>query len=272
MRTADLPAAMPARRHGGRGFGLALLGLLLGFGLLGPLLVTAGPAQQDLAAALTPPGAAYWLGTDHLGRSMLARLAHATRLSLAVAGLTVAVASVGGSLLGLLAAWRGGWLDRLLGMAADMVLALPGLLLVLLVVAFAPGQVLPLALGIALAQWVEYFRVARAQGRSLLARPQVEAARLLGFGPGHVLRRLVLPELAPLLGTLAAFGLGNAVLIIATLSFVSVGIRPPTAELGSMTTELLPYMAEAPFQALLPAVVVVLIVLGSLLLAGRGAR
>lgn len=256
----------------GRWAGAVLLGLLLGFGLLGPLLVSVGPAQQDLAAALVPPGADYWLGTDHLGRSMLARLAHATRLSLAVAGLTVLVAALGGSLLGLLAAWRGGWPDRLLGMAADMVLALPGLLLVLLVVAFAPGQVVPLALGIALAQWVEYFRIARAQGRSLLAQPQVEAARLLGFGPAYVLRRLVLPELAPLLGTLVAFGLGHAVLTIATLSFVSVGIRPPTAELGSMTTELLPYVAEAPLQALLPAAIVLLIVLGCLLLAGRGAR
>lgn len=255
----------------GRVAGATILGLLLAFGLLGPLLIEVDPAQQDLAAALAPPGGDWLLGTDHLGRSMLARLAHAVRLSLLLGTITVGAAALAGMALGLLAAWCGGWLDRVLGLASDMVLALPGLLLVLLVTAFAPGQVVPLALGIALAQWVEYFRLVRAQARSLLARPHVEAARLLGFGPLYVLRCLLLPALAPVLLTFAAFGLGGAILTAATLSFVSVGLRPPTAELGSMTSELLPYMAEAPVQALLPSVVVVLAVLGCHWLAGRGA-
>lgn len=269
---SDIALAPPRAGAPGRVAGALILGLLLAFGLLGPWLVEVDPARQDLSAALAPPGGAWLLGTDHLGRSLLARLAHAVRLSLTLAAVTVGAAALLGTLLGLLAAWRGGWMDRGLGLAADMVLALPGLLLVLLVVAFAPGQVVPLALGIALTQWVEYFRVARAGARSLLARPHVEAARLLGFGPAYVLGRLLLPELAPVLLTLAAFGLGGAILTVATLSFVSVGLRPPTAELGSMTNELLPYMAEAPAQALLPSAFVLLAVLGCHLLAGQGAR
>jgi peptide/nickel transport system permease protein len=251
--------------------GAVILGALLAFGLLGPQLVTVGPAVQDLSAALLPPSGDWLLGTDHFGRSMLARLAHAVRLSLALGAVTVLVAALGGTLFGLLAAWYGGWVERILSLAADMVLALPGLLLVLLVVAFAPGQVVPLALGIALAQWVEYFRVARAQAHSMLARPHIEAARLLGFGPAYILGRLLWPELAPVLLTLAAFGLGGAILTVATLSFVSVGLRPPTAELGSMTNELLPYLAEAPAQALLPILFVLLAVLSCHLLAGRRA-
>lgn len=271
MSAATLSRRRSGALPGARAAGAAILGLLLAFGLLGPLLVTVDPAAQDLLAALLPPGGAWLLGTDHLGRSLLARLAHGVRLSVLLGLATVTVAALGGTLLGLLAAWRGGWPDRVLSLAADMVLALPGLLLVLLVVAFAPGQAVPLALGIALAQWVEYFRVARAGARSLLARPHVEAARLLGFGPAYILRRLLWPELAPVLLTLAGFGLGSAILTVAALSFVSVGLRPPTAELGSMTNELLPYMAEAPVQALLPTLFVLLAVLGCHLLAGRRA-
>jgi peptide/nickel transport system permease protein len=269
MSAAVLARPRTRAMAGARGAGAAILIALLGFGLLGPPLVTVDPAVQDLSAALLAPGGDWLLGTDHLGRSMLARLAYAVRLSLALGLVTVGVAAIGGTLLGLLAAWYGGWLERGLGLLADAVLALPGLLLVLLVVAFAPGQVVPLALGIALVQWVEYFRVVRAGACSLLARPHVEAVRLLGFGPAYILRCLLWPELAPVLLTLAAFGLGGAILTVATLSFVSVGLRPPTAELGSMTNELLPYLAEAPAQALLPTLFVLLAMLGCHLLAER---
>ncbi len=253
----------------GRTLGLLLLVGLLGFGLLGPWLASADPARQILADSLAPPGAAYWLGADHLGRSMLVRLAHATRLSVLLAAVTVASAAIPGTLLGILAAWHGGWVERGLVLLADAVLALPSLLLVLLLAAFAPGEFLPLYLGLALAGWVEYFRVARAVAAGLLARPHVEAARLLGFGPGYVLWRLLLPELLPTLGVLAAFGLGGAVLAISTLSFIGLGIHPPIAELGSMTTELLPYAYEAPLMVLMPAALVLMAVLGCHLLAGR---
>lgn len=255
-----------------RALGLLLLGALLGFALLGPHLIAADPARQVLADSLTPPGNAYLLGADHLGRSMLARMAHATRLSLLLAAVTVVGAAVPGTLLGILAAWRSGWVESGLVLLADAVLALPGLLLVLLLAAFAPGEFLPLYLGLALAGWVEYFRVTRAVTRGLLALPHVEAARLLGFGPGYVLRRLILPALLPTLGVLAAFGLGAAILAISTLSFIGLGIHPPTAELGSMTTELLPYAYEAPLTVLMPAGLVFLAVLACHLLAGRAAR
>ncbi|WP_029010523.1 ABC transporter permease [Azospirillum halopraeferens] len=269
MTAVTLAAAPPPRaRFGRRGAGAVIVAALIAFGTLGPLLITADPARQDLGNALAPMFGDYWLGTDHYGRSLLARLAHATGLSLALAALTVAGAAVPGVALGLLAAWRGGWTDRAAGALADMVLALPGLLLVLLFAAFAPGEFLPLYLGLALAQWVEYFRVTRATARSVLARSHVEAARLLGFGPPYIARHLLLPELAPVLGTLMAFGMGTAVLAISTLSFISIGLHPPTAEWGSMVTELLPYYAEAPAHVLSPAVMILLTVLGFHLLAG----
>jgi peptide/nickel transport system permease protein len=252
-----------------RAAGAALVGALALFGALGPAVIATDPAQQDLLAPLAPPGGDYLLGTDHYGRSLLARLAHATRLSLGLAVLTVLSAAIPGTFLGIAAAWAGGIADRALGIVSDMILALPGLLLVLLLAAFAPGQFLPLYLGLALAQWVEYFRVTRATARTLLSRPHVEASRLLGFGPGYIARRLILPELAPVLATLMAFNMGTAVLAISTLSFIGVGLHPPTAEWGSMATELLPYYFEAPFHVLMPAAMILLTVLGFHLLAGE---
>lgn len=255
-----------------RALGLVLVGAVLAFALAGPLLVEVGPARQNLSHALHPPSAEYWLGADHLGRSVLSRLAHAARLSVLLAALSVAVAAVAGVGLGLLAAWSGGWTDRLLAALADAVLALPGLLLVLLLAALAPGSYAALFLGLSLAAWVEWFRVSRAAGAAVLASPAVEAARLLGFGWGHVLRRHVAPELGPLLGTLAAFGMANAVLAVGALGFIGVGLRPPTAEWGLMMTELLPHYDEAPVALIAPAACLFALVLGLQLLAGRAAR
>lgn len=259
----------PGRRA--RALGLAALATVIAFAIAGPHLIAVDPLRQDLSAVLSAPGSAFLLGSDHLGRSVLARLASASRVSLGLAMITAITAAVPGVLLGIIAAWRGGWIERALVLVADAVLALPGLLLVLLLAAFAPGEFLPLYAGIALALWVEYFRVVRATTGALLARPQIEAARLLGFSPVHIVRRHLMPELAPLLATLLALSVGTAVLAISTLSFVGIGLRPPTPEWGSMMTELLPYYDEAPAQLLMPAVLLFLTVLG-LQLAGGGRR
>ena len=154
-------AALPRRRI----IGLTLVGLMAGFALLGPWLIAVDPLKQDLRSALSAPGDGFVLGADHLGRSMAARLAHAARLSLVLGGITVVTAAVPGVLLGILAAWSSGFLDRFLTSLCDAVMALPGLLLVLIVAAFAPGAFWPLYLGIALALWVEYFRVVRTVAR-----------------------------------------------------------------------------------------------------------
>lgn len=261
-----------APASGARAFGAALVAAVVLFALLGPALIQADPARQSLSRVLLPPSSEYWLGTDHLGRSVLARLAHAARLSVGLAALSVGAAALAGVGLGLAAARRpGGATDRALSALADMVLALPGLLLVLLLAALAPGAWWALFLGLSLASWVEFYRVTRASGAAVLASPAVEAARLLGFGWGHVLRRQVLPALGPLWGTLAAFGVGNAVLAVGALGFVGVGLRPPTAEWGLMMTELLPYHAVAPVALLAPAVCLSALVLGLQLLAGRRA-
>ncbi|UEM07836.1 ABC transporter permease (plasmid) [Skermanella rosea] len=266
----DAPSRAGGAVPSSRIVGGALLALLAGFAVLGPWVIDADPALQDLGSSLAPIGGEYLLGADHYGRSLLARLAHGARLSFGMAFLTMVTAAVPGVLLGLLAAWRGGWADRLLTILSDVVLALPGLLLVLLLVAFAPGDFGPLYLGLALTLWVEFFRVTRATAAALLKQPHVEAAGLLGFGPAYILRTYIVPAMAPMLATLAAFAMGTAIIAISTLSAISVGLQPPTPELGSMIVELLPYYAEAPVHVLLPAVLIFLLVMG-LQLVAKGA-
>ncbi|MGF1502747.1 MAG: ABC transporter permease [Paracoccaceae bacterium] len=256
----------------GRVVGSAVLALFAAAALLGPSSFGLDPAAQSLRDTLRPPSPAYPLGTDHLGRDMVARLLSGAQLSLSLGALAVLSAAIPGTALGILAASAGGWTARALGAVSDAVLALPGLLLVLMLAAIAPGSWWALYVGLSLTLWVEYFRFTRQRARILLDSPAVEAARLLGFGPGHVLRRHLLPELLPGLLTLAAFGVATSVTAMAALGFVSVGIRPPTAEWGVMMTELLPYWREAPWLILQPVVCLVVTVLALHLAVGPTAR
>lgn len=247
--------------------GAALLVLLGGFAIIGPLVIAADPAEQDFGASLAAIGGDYLLGADHYGRSLLARLAHGARLSFGMAFLTMLAAAIPGVLLGLLAAWKGGWMERALEFAATVVLALPGLMLVLLFLAFSPGNYGPLFLGLSLTLWVEFYRVTKATTKTVLTQPHIEAAQMLGFGSRYILLHYVLPVIGPMIATLAAFAMATAIIAVSTLSAISVGLQPPTPELGSMIVELMPYYTEAPLHVLLPAGLIFLLILALQLIA-----
>ncbi|AUZ36605.1 ABC transporter permease [Arthrobacter sp. PGP41] len=248
-----------------------LLAALVLFALAGPL---AWPdhAAQDLSRFLEAPSLQEPLGRDHLGRSVIARLAHATQLSLLMALLCVGTALLLGTLAGITAAWRGGWTDTILHGLSEAFIALPALLVVLIFSALANGELWSLYVGLALAQWVEYFRMIRSRSGLLLAGPAVEAAGLLKLGSVHIVRRHLWPELRPLLATMATFGLGSSILALSTLGFVGVGVRPPTPELGQMVTEAFPYYHEAPWMSLAPVLVLVTILTGLLGLRNKESR
>jgi peptide/nickel transport system permease protein len=252
-----------------RRLAVAILAGVAVFAAIGPAVVGADPAAQNLRAALAPPSAAELLGTDQLGRSVLARMAQAAQVSLVLVLLSVSSAAVPGVALGVLAAWWGGWPDRLLSALADMVLAIPGLLLIVLLISFRPGEFWLIYVGISLTLWVEYFRVVRATARQVLTGPQVQASRLLGFGVIYIVRRHVLPELAPVLLALVTFASATSVLAVASLGYINIGLRQPTAELGQMMAEYLPYYQVAPWLLVWPVALLTLTVLGlGLLTAG----
>lgn len=272
MTMSDIPLVLkPTRLNRTRIIGIALIAVVIAVALLGPLLIPGDPASQSLSDALGGPQAAAPLGYDHLGRSVFHRLAHALRLSPLIALAAVATAGAAGLVLGTLAAARGGWTDRILTTLADALLALPGLLLVLIVLAMIPGTAFGFWVGLSLVLWVEFYRLTRAATRETLASPAVQASRLLGFGPAYVFRIHVWPEIAPMMLTAAAFGTATAIMAIAALGFVSVGMRPPTPELGLMMVELLPYWREAPLALLSPVIATFALLLGLTLLAGSRA-
>lgn len=237
----------------------SVLVVIAAFAIIGPLILP-DPAAQDLGRFLEAPSASEPLGRDDYGRSVAARLAHATRLSLLFAALCVGTALVLGTSAGIASAWFGGWVDAALRGISEVFVALPALLVVLLFAALAAdGSLWTLYIGLALVQWVEYFRVVRARSGLILGSPAVEAASLLRLGPVHVLRRHLWPELRPLVTTLAALGMVTCILAVSTLGFIKVGLRPPRAELGLMVTEGFPFYDVAPWMSLAPVVVLFLV-------------
>jgi peptide/nickel transport system permease protein len=243
-----------------------LLAPALLLGLVVPLFAP-DPLHQELAAALSPPGGTWLLGTDELGRSVLARLAHATRVSAGLALLCVTIAWGGGTLAGIAAAWRGGWFEALVLRGADTLMALPGLLLTLIVAGLLGGGLVALVAGVAVAQLPVAVRMSRALAAGVIARPFAQAARLAGLPVPGLLLRDVLPLVLPQLATQAALSVAQAVLSIAALGFLGIGIHPPTPEWGMMIADSVPYLSEAPWAVLAPATVLVASVLGLTLLA-----
>lgn len=251
--------------------GLILFMLPCLFALFAPIFVDGDANKQSLMNTLNAPSHSYWLGTDHLGRDMWLRLAAALRVSLGIAFLSMFISTLLGTLLGVLSAQYPHYFDNAINLLVNMVLAIPGLLLVLLLATLSPGQLWPLFLGIALITSIEMYRVVRADALKIANTDAVAASKLLGFGPLYLLYRHYFPVLRPVIFRLSAFSLASTILSIAALGFVNVGVKPPRAELGLMMTELLPYYSEAPWAVMQPIVTLFLLVFGLNLLIGRRA-
>jgi peptide/nickel transport system permease protein len=249
-------------------FGLALLLGLFMFSLMVGWFSPYSIDEQNLSIRLMAPNGDHWFGTDHFGRDMLTRLASAIGLSFTLSVLCVISASTLGVTLGVCSAWAGGRVEQGLDIMVNILLALPGLVLVLLLSAIAPGSFFVMYLAISLVQWVEYYRVTRAITRTLIDSPERQVSVMMGFGKWYQFKRHIWPAVAPSVFTMAAFGGANAILMMASLGFVAVGIQPPLAELGLMSVELFPYYVEAPWILAQPLLVVALLVLGFHLLAG----
>lgn len=245
---------------------LSLLGSVAALVLLGPLLLGQDPTAQDLLRTLDGPGREHLLGTDHLGRDVAARLVHGGARSLGIAIACVVVATGTGLTLGLVAAYAGRWADSAIMRLADLMLAFPGILLALLISGFLGGGILPMLIGIKLALWPQFARMARAIAIGELAQPHVEAAHLAGFPASTILMRHVMPAVMRQITTLATLGLGAAIMSISALGFLGLGLQPPTPEWGAMISETLPYIAEAPVQMAAPCLAIFISVLGATLL------
>lgn len=253
----DLPALV----------GLAVIAAALLVAAFAPALAPADPVKNRLLDRLTPPmwapggSTTHPLGTDTLGRDVLSRLLHGARISLVVGLAAVLVAGVVGVALGLVAGYRGGWADDLLMRLGDIQLAFPVLLLGVAVIAVLGASLVNMILVLGASGWVTYARIARGETLSLKERDFVAAARALGAPAGHVVTRHLLPNVLPPLMVVTTFSVARTIIAEASLSFLGLGLPPPTPSWGAMLDEGRNYITTGWWLALFPGLAILVLVL-----------
>jgi peptide/nickel transport system permease protein len=255
--------------------GASILVMLALVAILAPIISPADPlAQPDLlhnrflAPFSTGSGVgAHWFGTDQLGRDLLSRVIYGTRISLAVGLLAVAVSLLVGGLVGFIAAAAGGVVERVLMAATDTALMFPRIVLLLALVSLWRPSAVLVVLVLGFTGWMGIARLARAEARTILARPFVEAARSAGVSPTRLVWRHVVPNsLAPLL-VASALGVGNAITLEAGLAFLGLGVPAPAPSWGNMISAGRDVLINAPWVATFPGLAIVVAVVGCNLLA-----
>ena len=251
--------------------GAAIVFLLLIAALGAPMIAPHNPAQQDLSNDLIAYSANHLLGTDKLGRDILSRTLYGARISLSVGMTTVALSLAIGLLTGSLAGYFGGWIDLLLMRLVDILLAFPGILLAIALTAVLGPGLDHVVLALCLIGWTSYARLVRGEIIALREREFIQAARALGGNPGRVFVRHLLPNLfAPLL-IQATFGLAAAIIAEGSLSFLGLGVEPPTPSWGSMLNDGRQFLLVAPHLTTYPGLAIMVTVF-ALNLVGDGLQ
>lgn len=260
-------------RHRQAAAGLVLLAALCLSALLTPYLAPHDPAEQErvVETRYQPPSAEHPLGTDRFGRDVLSRVLYGARISLGIGFVAVAIAISLGTVVGAGSGYLGGWTDGVTMRGVDLLLSFPRLVLLITVVALFEPSVALVTLVLGLTGWMGTSRVVRGEVLSVREQPYVEAARALGYSDGRILFRHVLPNaLGPVIVS-ATLGVGNTILAEAALSFLGLGVQPPTASWGNMVAAGRDVMLEAWWITLFPGLAIVLTVM-SFNLVGDGLR
>jgi peptide/nickel transport system permease protein len=267
LASARAEASAPSRARRTRGLavgGGVFVALLLVAALAAPLIAPADPIRQSLRGRLAAPtlagadGKAHLLGTDHLGRDVLSRVIYGARVSLLVGFAAVVVGGLIGATLGLLAGFRGGWTDVIIMTLADAQLAFPFILLAIGIIAVLGPSFPTLIVVIGLSGWVTYARVLRSQVLVLRSREFVDAIHALGGSVARVIARHVLPNVLSSLVVIATLELARAIVLEATLSFLGLGVQPPTPSWGGMVHEGREYLDSAWWISTAPGIVLML--------------
>jgi peptide/nickel transport system permease protein len=235
--------------------------MYLVIGACAPLLAPHDPLQVFPGAMRKPPGAEFPLGTDEVGRDILSRVLFGARVSIAIGALSVAIAALCGSALGLVAGYAGGWADAWIMRLVDVLLAFPGILLAIAIVAVLGPGLDSIVIAVGVESVPAYARTVRASTRAIREAEYILAARALGAPARRIVGRHILPGVVAPVIVLATLGVGIAVLTAAGLSFVGIGAQPPTPEWGSMLAAARGYLRDAPWIAASPGLAVMLLAL-----------
>src|SRR4051812_44541142 len=276
--TASDELESPARRALRRLFkrkgavvGLVVVATFALLALLAPLVVPYDPIATSWSLVRKPPSALHWFGTDELGRDILARVIYGARASLLAGAISVGIALSIGVPLGLLAGYRGGFVDALISRITDAMLACPFLILAIALAAFLGPSLGNAMIAIGISATPVFIRLTRGQVLSVKAEDYVEAARALGNPPWRIAFSHILPNILPALLVQATLSIAAAIIAEAALSFLGLGQQPPAPSWGSMLNAAQRFLTNAPWMALWPGFAIFLVVL-SLNLVGDGLR
>jgi peptide/nickel transport system permease protein len=245
---------------------IAILVLLVAMAVFAPLVAPLDPNQQNLLARLKPPGfvargVTYLLGSDELGRDVLRRVIYGARVSLLVAFASVILSGIFGSVLGMVAAFYRGWVETIIMRIVDIVLSIPAILLAIITVAVVGPSLYTVVVVLAFTRWPRYARVAYGQTLSVANMPYVRLSRFMGARWPRLLGRHLLPNIAGPLIVVATLEFGLMVLFEAGLSFLGLGVQPPTSSWGAMLSVGRNYVATAWWIATFPGLALFLLVL-----------
>lgn len=251
--------------------GLILLTLFLVAALFAPLLAPYDPFDQQLKAGLAPPSAEHPLGQDKLGRDLLSRILYGARISLWVGVATVTISLTIGCLVGAMAGFFGGWIDELFMRLVDVFLAFPGILLAIALAAVLGPSLRNVIIALSVMGWVGYARLVRGQILVVRELDYVAAARALGAGPLRIMTRHLFPNIAAPIIVEATFGIAGAIVTEASLSFLGLGVTPPTPSWGAMLSDGRSFLLLAPHLTAVPGLAIMSVVM-ALNLLGDGLR
>ena len=251
--------------------GAFLIGFIILFTLLTPLFYKTSPFEIDLEHRLTPPCKEHPLGRDELGRDELARIVYGARISLFVGFIVVLISGIIGLIMGLISGFAGGLVDEIVMRLVDILLAFPGILLAIALIAFFGPSLLNLIFALVVTGWVSYSRLARAQVLKLKEMDFIIAARAVGANYLRILFKHLMPNVLPLILVQASLGISGAILAESGLSFLGLGVQPPTPSWGAMINEGRNHLFEAPWLTIFPGIALLITILGFNLL-GEGLR
>jgi peptide/nickel transport system permease protein len=251
-----------ARHNPLAAIGVVLVVVFLVFAVFAPWIAPQDPASINLPIRLSAPSHSHWFGTDELGRDILSRIVYGARISMFVGGCVVLISLALGLIIGSIAGYYGGSVDRFVNVVVmNAFLSFPGILLAIAFVAFRGPGIFNLVLALSLGGWVGYARLVRGQVLAAREREFVEAARALGASDLRIITRHILPNIIQPVIVQAAIGMAGAILAEATMSFLGLGVPPPTASWGTMLNDARAHLFDAPHLVLFPALAVMLAVL-----------
>lgn len=242
-------------------FGLALLAAIVLAALLAPLLAPHDPLEQNILARLEPPSSQFWLGTDSYGRDVLSRLIYGARISLAVGFIAVLIAMAVGTAIGVVTGYVGGLFDQIVMGVLDVVLSFPTLLLGLMIAAMLGASLENLIIAIAVTEVAPFARVARAPTITLKQRDFIEASRSYGCSPLRIMFRHILPNMVSDVVVVSSLWMASAIRTEASLSFIGLGVPPPTATWGGMIREGFENILDGWWLAVFPSLAILATVL-----------